>query len=338
MYSFSKCRSFNRLNELAEESLDLSKEGVMTPKRIESMVSEALGIKLFYGTERVNDLILAALFELAREAGALDKMRAMQAGEVVNYIEGCESEHRAALHTAMRDFFDRRNTSNRAAIAAKLAYDELEKLKKFLSDLDTKRQYTDMVQVGIGGSELGPKAIYHGLEAFRKEERKLHFMSNVDPDDGAAIFKKVDLSKTLFVIVSKSGGTLETLANEEYVKTQLIQRGLDPKNHLISVTGKGSSMDDPDKYLASFYIWDYIGGRYSATSMVGGVALAFALGMDRFIEFLRGANAMDKIALNPDLKENLPLLSALLTIWNQNFLGYSNYAIIPYSEALHRFP
>ena len=96
-------------------------------------------------------------------------------------------------------------------------------------------------------------------------------------------------------------------------------------------------MDDPQNYIASFYMWDYIGGRYSATSMVGGVILAFALGMDRFLEFLRGANAMDKIALRPDLKANLPLLSALLGIWNRNFLSLPTTAIIPYSQALCRF-
>lgn len=97
-------------------------------------------------------------------------------------------------------------------------------------------------------------------------------------------------------------------------------------------------MDDPQHYAASFYMWDYIGGRYSATSMVGGVILAFALGMDRFLEFLRGANAMDKAALKADPKANLPLLSALLGIWNRNFLGLPTTAIIPYSQALSRFP
>jgi glucose-6-phosphate isomerase len=97
-------------------------------------------------------------------------------------------------------------------------------------------------------------------------------------------------------------------------------------------------MDDPEHYAASFYIWDYIGGRYSATSMVGGVILAFALGMDRFLEFLRGASAMDKIALREDLKSNLPLLSALLGLWNRNFLSLPTVAVIPYSQALCRFP
>ena len=338
MYSFCKSKSFNRLLELAEEGVDLTDEGGLTPKRIEAMISEALGLKLFYGMERINERILIALSELAEEAGALEKMRAMQAGEVLNFIEGCESENRSVLHTAMRDFFDQRQTAEKAKEASDLAYAELEKLKGFLSEIDKKQIYTDMVQVGIGGSELGPKAIYYGLEAFKKEGRRLHFFSNIDPDEGAAIFKQVDLSRTLFVIVSKSGSTLETRTNEAYIRSRLLNSGLDPKNHLIAVTGEKSPMDDPTKYLACFYIWDYIGGRYSVSSMVGGVTLAFALGMDRFLEFLRGANAMDKVALKPDMKENLPLLSALLTIWNRNFLGFSTCAVIPYSAGLHRFP
>ena len=338
MYSFCKSKSFHRLCELAEEGVDLTDEGVVTPKRVEAMISEALGLKLFYGMERINERILTALSELSVEAGVHEKMRAMQAGEVLNFIEGCESEERSVLHTAMRDFFDGRQTAEKAKEASDLAYAELEKLKGFLTEIDKKQIYTDMVQVGIGGSELGPKAIYHGLEAFKKEGRSLHFFSNIDPDEGAAIFKQVDLSRTLFVIVSKSGSTLETRTNEEYIRSRLINSGLDPKNHLIAVTGEKSPMDDPEKYLACFYIWDYIGGRYSVSSMVGGVTLAFALGMDRFLEFLRGANAMDKVALKPDIKENLPLLSALLTIWNRNFLGHDTCAVIPYSAALHRFP
>jgi glucose-6-phosphate isomerase len=176
------------------------------------------------------------------------------------------------------------------------------------------------------------------LSAFQKAGRRVHFLSNVDPDEGAQIFREVDLHKTLIVVVSKSGSTLETMTNEQYVRSRLKKEGINPKDRLLAVTGKGSPMDDPDQYRASFYMWDYIGGRYSATSMVGAVALAFAFGMDRFLEFLRGASAMDKIALQKEPKANLPLLSALLGIWNRNFLKHPTTAIIPYAHALSRFP
>ncbi len=338
MPSFRHLKSVIRLNELAEDPLDLSEEGILTPKRIESLHAESCGLKLFFGTERVSDLTLNALFELAEEREVIQKMTAMQSGEIVNFIEGHESEERPVLHTAMRDFFEHRHTASSAHKATQLAYQELEKLTTFLNSIEKSNSFTDLIQIGIGGSELGPKAVYLAMEAFHKLHRSVHFLSNVDPDDGARIFHSVDLEKTLVVVVSKSGTTLETLTNEEFAREKFKKAGLNPKDHFLAVTGKDSPMDDPQKYLASFYIWDYIGGRYSATSMVGGVALAFALGMDRFLDFLRGANAIDKAVLNKNPRNNLPLLSALLGIWNRNFLGLPTTAIIPYSQALSRFP
>lgn len=336
--TFNQLQAFSRLQKLAEHPIDLTKEGAITPKRIDSMVAEGLGMKLFYATERVDEKVMDALFALAEETDAVKKMAAMQSGEVVNVIEGFPSENRPALHTAMRDFFDNRNMGKAAREATELAYAELEKLKNFLTMIETQNRFTDIVQVGIGGSQLGPQAIYMALQAYQKPGRRAHFLSNVDPDDGAKVLHSLDPSKTLVVIVSKSGGTLETLTNQEYVREHFRRVGLDPKNHLIAVTGKDSPMDDPNHYIASFYIWDYIGGRYSVTSMVGGVMLAFTLGMDRFLDFLRGAHAMDRLALDSDPSKNLPLLSALLGIWNRNFLHHPTTAVIPYSEALCRFP
>ena len=198
--------------------------------------------------------------------------------------------------------------------------------------------YTDLIQIGIGGSDLGPRALYVALQAFQKQGRQVHFISNVDPDDTAAVLKHIDPKKTLVVVVSKSGTTLETLTNEELVRAYFAKSGCKPEEHFIAVTGEKSPMDNPEKYLASFYMWDYIGGRYSATSMVGGVMLAFALGIDQFMNILKGAHEMDKMALNPDMYQNLPLLSAMLGIWNRNFLHYPTVAVLPYSQALLRFP
>ncbi len=338
MTSFNHLKSVIRLGELAEDPIDLTDEANFTPKRIDAMCSECLNLKLFYAGERVSEITIQALYDLAEETGALEKMHKMQSGEIMNCIEGFPSENRSVLHTAMRDFFENPNEAKIAQEATKMAYQELEKLTRFLKDLEVRGTFTDMVQIGIGGSDLGPRAVYHALKAYEKSERKAHFICNVDPDDSAEVLKDLDLTKTLFVVVSKSGSTLETLTNEAFVRERLKNAGLDPKDHIISVTGKGSPMDDPEKYLASFYIWDFIGGRYSVTSMVGGVILAFSLGMDRFLDFLRGANAMDKQALKKDRKANLPLMSALLSIWNRNFLGLSTAAIIPYAQALFRFP
>ncbi len=336
MAQFNQLQSVEKLRELERMPLDLSHEGILTPKRIEEMTASAAGISMLYATERISNNVLEALFDLAKETNALEKMQAMQNGEVINRIEGFECENRMVLHAAMRDFFDSQNETDKTKEAAALAYAELEKLKSFLLDAD-KHGFTDLVQVGIGGSDLGPRAIYLALESYKKSDKNVHFISNVDPDDAHKVLDGLDLKKTLVVVVSKSGGTLETLTNEELVKKRFTDQGLSPNEHFLAVTGKGSPMDDPSKYRESFYIWDYIGGRYSVTSMVGCVELAFAFGMEKVLDFLRGAATMDKVALSTDFKSNLPLLGALIGIWNRNFLHCTTCAVIPYSQALIRF-
>lgn len=335
--SFMNFKSVKKLKALSKNPIDLTKKGVLTPARLKKMQAESHGFKLLYGTERVTDDVMEALFELSREAHVFKKMQGMQSGEILNKIEGYESEERMVLHTAMRDFFDNRNKAPAAVKASNLAFQEYKKLGDFMKKIHQKNHFTDIVQIGIGGSDLGPRALTIALERFHKPNRRAHFISNVDPDDATAVLNKVDLTKTLIVVVSKSGSTLETLTNEAFVRDRLKKMGLNPKNHIISVTGKGSPMDDPSQYLASFYIWDYVGGRYSATSMVGGVTLSFVLGMEDYKMILKGANEMDKHALYHDHTDNLPLLSALLGIWNRNFLHLPTVAIIPYSQALSRF-
>lgn len=336
MSSFNQCSSVEKLSELQRNPLDLTHDGILTPKRLDEMTAKACGLSFFYGTERVSNKVMEALFELADEAKVHEKMQAMQNGEVINRIEGHESENRMVLHTSMRDFFDAQNESENAKNAAEQAYAELEKLKKFLANIE-KHEFTDLIQIGIGGSDLGPRAIYMALKAFKKPNRRVHYISNVDPDDAFNVLEGLDLKKTLVVVVSKSGNTLETLTNEALVKERFEKEGLSPKDHFIAVTGKGSPMDNPELYQESFYIWDFIGGRYSVTSMVGCVSLAFALGMEKLLEFLRGASTMDKAALSEDKKNNLPLISALLGIWNRNFLNLPTKAVIPYSQAMIRF-
>ena len=337
MTRFRQYANVQRLKQFSEHPIDLTKEGVLSKERLEKMKAESCGFKLLYATENVSDDVMQTLFDLGAEAHVLRKMQDMQSGEVINKIEGYESERRMVLHTAMRDFFEDRNRGKAAEEASKLAWDEIEKLRAFMKEID-KKEFTDLVQIGIGGSDLGPRALTIACHAFRKEHRKGHFISNVDPDDATQVLNEVDLFKTLFVVVSKSGSTLETLTNEEFVRRRLRNAGLNPKDHFIAVTGKGSPMDDPSRYRTSFYIWDYIGGRYSVTSMVGGVMLGFILGVDGFLEILKGASKMDKIALSKEMRVNLPLVNALLGIWNRNFLHLPTVAIIPYSQALLRFP
>ncbi|MCY3975249.1 MAG: glucose-6-phosphate isomerase [Simkaniaceae bacterium] len=337
MSSFSRFESVKQLRQEAEHAIDLSKPGVLSPKRMEKMVAVAGNLRLFYGTQRVTEKVLSALCDLSREAHVVEKMRRMQTGEIINEIEGYESERRAVLHTAMRGFFDQSENAQGARGIAEEAYAECEKLKALLDEIE-KQEFTHMIQIGIGGSELGPKAIYLGLKAFGQKKRIVRFVSNIDPDDPSGVLSALDLRKTLIVIVSKSGSTLETRTNEQFVRNKLRDMGLSPEKHLIAITSNGSPMDDPARYKRVFHIGDCVGGRYSATSAVGCVALAFTIGMEKTLEFLRGAHEMDGIALEDDPYRNIPLLAALLGIWNHNFLGYATTAVIPYSQALSRFP
>jgi len=337
--TFRHYKASHVLKCLASTPYDLTIEGNLSTSRIERYSAQAGEFKLLFGTERVSDDVMHALKELAHEARLVDKMEAMQRGDMINKIEGYPSENRMVLHTAMRDFFMHPSQGKEAIKATAAAKKECDKLQDFMMNkVDGHEKFTDIIQIGIGGSDLGPRALYVALQAFRKPGRQAHFISNVDPDDAAAVLKTIDPKKTLVVVVSKSGGTLETLTNESLVREYFKKAGCKPEEHFLAVTGEGSPMDNPERYLASFYIWDFIGGRYSVTSMVGAVMLAFTLGFDQFMNILKGAHEMDRIALNHDFDQNLPLLGAMLGIWNRNFLHYPTVAILPYSQALLRFP
>ena len=167
---------------------------------------------------------------------------------------------------------------------------------------------------------------------------KAEFISNVDPDDAAGVLSKIDIEHSIFVLVSKSGTTLETLTNESFVKDALAKAGLDASKHMIAVTSETSPLAKSADYLAAFFMDDYIGGRYSSTSGVGGAVLSLAFGPDVFAQFLDGAAEADVLAKNEDLLKNPALLDALIGVYERNVLGYPNTAVLPYSQALSRFP
>lgn len=339
---FSTHAAVAKLTSLARKPHDLTAPGGLTAERVGGYATSSVSFDLLYATQRVTPEVMDALQELADQAGLVDAFLAMKAGATLNRIDGYASENRQVLHTACRDVFSDAPRAQKATAGAK---QEVAKLRAFLGDLDNGvivnaqgQPFTTMVQVGIGGSDLGPRALSLALQNYALPGRSARFIANVDPDDAAEVMRGVDLSRTLFNIVSKSGATLETLTNEQLVCSALRKAGLDPARHLTAVTGKGSPMDDSAKYLASFYMEDYIGGRYSATSMVGLVTLGFFLGIDAAMEILAGAHAVDLAAEQRDIRSNIPLLMALLGIWNHNFLGHATVAVLPYSQALSRFP
>jgi glucose-6-phosphate isomerase len=344
---FATTRAHGLLEQLARHPHDLTGDGGLFAERIERMRSRACGLDLLYAAQRVTPEVLAALTELARETEAVGRFRDLMGGAVLNRIEGHESENRRVLHFVSRHLFDDLPDRPEARLPADALADarqEAAKLERFLGDMEHGRignargePFTDMINVGIGGSDLGPRALYLALQPWRFRDRKVHFLSNVDPDDAAQVLRQVRLSHTLVNVVSKSGSTVETRANEQVLRRAFREAGVDSAPHFVCVTAAGSPMDKAAGFREKFHMYDYIGGRYSATSVVGGVSLGFGLGFDAFHELLRGAREMDLASLDLDLGTNLPLLMALLGVWNRNFLGLPTLAVLPYSQALSRF-
>ena len=339
---FSELAAVGKLQHYAQSPCDLTEPALLSGHRFAKYHLSSCGFDLLYACQRLDDAVLTALQELADEAELVEKFLAMKQGAVLNRIEGFPSENRQVLHTSSRDVF-RDNPDHPPSVEQ--AKKQLARLRAFLKDLESSRivnqagePFTTMVQVGIGGSDLGPRALCLALAAWGRPDHRVDFISNVDPDDAARVLAGVDLSRTLVNVVSKSGTTLETVTNERLVREAFARAGLDPTRHLVAVTGKSSPMDDPARYLATFHMYDYIGGRYSATSMVGMVTLGFLLGYDRALEVLSGAHTMDRAAEEKNIRKNMPLLMAMIGIWNHNFLGFPTHAVLPYSQALVRFP
>ncbi len=342
-YSIDSAPVVHTLRKLAEQPYDLTKKWAVDAQgRISRYCCDGVGLRLFYATQRLDGRVLDALQLFAEQCGLVEQFKAMRRGAVLNNIKGYPSENRQVLHCSSRDVFD---DAPREPVSAKAARDQLEKLSLFLEELENGvltnhqgQQFRTLINVGIGGSDLGPRACYEALKAYRLPGRDVYFIANADPDDAAAVLDGLDLSTTLVSVVSKSGTTLETLSNEQLVRKRFVAAGLDPARHFVAVTGPQSPMDDCADYLRSWHVFDFVGGRYSTTSMVGAVPLGFALGHEVFCDFLRGAKAMDDCAEHSDIRRNLPLLMALIGVWNRNFLGYPTLAVLPYSQALHRFP
>lgn len=336
MKAFLECSSVQTLRELAQNPIDLTQPQVLSSERIQRFSSACDAFVLSYATERVDDHVLTALQELAEERALISHMEAMQRGDIVNVIHGYASESRPALHTATRAWVDHKPLQGVAEEIARKSESEGARLVAFLEKV--RRSFSTIVQIGIGGSELGPKALYYALKGICDSEKHVYFVSNIDPDEAVQVLQRISCRETLVVVVSKSGTTQETAVNEEFFREYFSSQGCRCEDHFIAVTCEGSPMDDTSKYLEVFHLWDSIGGRFSSTSMVGGVVLGFAFGFKVFEQLLQGASFMDTLALHPTMTENLSLLSALLGIWNRNFLGFPTVAVVPYSAGLKYFP
>jgi glucose-6-phosphate isomerase len=337
--NFDETASFAALKKLAEGfSFDFRK--TLDVERIREMqVPMAGGLRYVYAAKAVDQAVLEALEKLASEQALLDKFHAILDGEVMNTGEG-----RMVLHHLLRGQLGK-DVLHKGQNLADFYQNELERIKKFSSEVhegkitgSTGKRFSAVCQVGIGGSDLGPRALYIALKNAAPAKMRAEFISNVDPDDASAVLASLPLDETLFILVSKSGTTQETLTNETFVKAKLRAAGLDPAKHFTAVTSETSPLAKNPDFLQAFYMDDFIGGRYSSSSGVGGLVLSLAFGFDTFKAFLDGAHEADKTALKTSVRENPALLDALIGVWERNFLGYEATAILPYSQALSRFP
>jgi len=337
-------KAYDELGKVSKVNLAAVMAGENGANRVKNYsVPMAAGMAYNYAAKQVDDEVLEALAKLAEETQLVEKYAALYNGEVIN-----TGEKRLVLHQMTRGQLGEAVVAD-GVNKRDFYVGEQKKIAEFANKVHNGEitnaageKFTTVVQIGIGGSDLGPRAMYLALENWAKVNNtfkmEAKFISNVDPDDAAAVLHTIDVAHSIFVLVSKSGTTLETLTNESFVKDALKNAGLNPSKHMIAVTSETSPLAKSDDYLAAFFMDDYIGGRFSSTSAVGGAVLSLAFGPEVFAQFLDGAAEADKTATYADIKKNPAMLDALIGVYERNVLGYQTTAVLPYSQGLSRFP
>jgi glucose-6-phosphate isomerase len=311
------------------------------PERFTKFSSEAAGLFLDYSKNRVSEQTMALLCALARERGVERQRDAMFAGEKINV-----TEQRAVLHTALRAPRDAELSVDGQDVSRDV-HGVLARIKAFSDQVRSGqwlghngKRITDVVNIGIGGSDLGPKMVCLALRPYSLPGLKLHFVSNVDGHDMDATLSEVDPHTTLFIVASKTFTTSETMQNAQTARTWFLAHtnDADVSRHFVAVSTNLDAIKtfgiDPANM---FPFWDWVGGRYSVWSAIG-LPVALAVGYGHFADFLAGAHAMDLHFKDTPLEQNLPALLALVGFWNRQFLGCSSVSIAPYHQDLNRFP
>jgi glucose-6-phosphate isomerase len=305
------------------------------PQRHARYSCEAAGLFLDYSRNLLTDAIRAQLLALARRAGMEEAIAAMFRGDVIN-----NTEQRQVLHVALRS--PKRASSQEQAVHA-----TLERMEAFVNEVATGhwrgydgRPITDVVNIGIGGSDLGPAMVYEALTPFHLAHIRCHFVSNVDPVHLEQTLRRLDAGRTLFVIASKTFTTLETTLNAQAARAWMLQATQESAlcKHFVAVSAnveKAAAFGiDRDNI---FPMWDWVGGRYSLWSAIG-LPVALGVGMRNFRELLHGAHLMDEHFRTAPFEQNMPVLLALLALWYLNFLGAESQVLLPYAQNLALFP
>ena len=345
--------AWDKLDQLADTfEPDLRKMFADDPERTKKFTFQAADLHVDLSKNLVCPTLLGHLLALAEQTGVADLRDRMFAGEHINV-----TEDRAVLHTALRrPATDSLTVDGQDAIAD--VHEVLEKVYAFARRVRsgewvgiTGKPVKTVVNVGIGGSDLGPVMAYEALKPYVKEGLECRFISNIDPTDAGETTKDLDPETTLVIVASKTFTTLETITNAKVVRAWLLdslrERGIVTDEasekeaiakHFVAVS---TALDkvaefgiDPDN---AFGFWSWVGGRYSVDSAVG-TSLAVAIGPEGFADFLAGFNAMDRHFVETEPEKNVPLLMGMLNVWYSNFLGADTHAVLPYSQYLHRFP
>ncbi len=291
-----------------------------------------------YSKNRIDETTIKLLLELAEETGLKNAINSYFIGSKIN-----QTEDRAVLHTALRAAKDENILVNDQNIIPEI-FDVKNKIKIFCDSVIsgdkkgyTNKTFTDIVNIGIGGSDLGPAMVVEALQ-FYKNNFNIHFVSNIDGDHVNEILKKINPETTLFVIASKTFTTQETLTNAETIRTWFLEsaQSEDVAKHFVAVSTNIQKVTDfginPENI---FPMWDWVGGRFSLWSAVG-LTISLAVGFENFDKLLLGANKMDKHFKTATFDKNIPVMLALLSIWYNNFYGSESEAIIPYAQSLQK--
>jgi glucose-6-phosphate isomerase len=312
------------------------------PERGERMVTQALGLYFDYSKQRVSKDTIELLMQLAEECGLRARIVAMFRGDKINI-----TEHRAVLHTALRAPRDARIEVDGRNVVPEV-HAVLDRMQSFSDQVrsgewlgHTGRRIRTVVNIGIGGSDLGPVMAYEALRAYATHAIDFRYVSNVDGTDIAEALRDLDAAETLFIVSSKTFTTQETMTNAHTARRWLLDALHDDAaiaRHFVAVSTNAAAVSEFGIDVVNMFgFWDWVGGRYSMDSAIG-LSTMIAVGPDNFRALLAGFHEMDEHFRTAPLAHNLPVLMGMLTVWNTNFLGAETLAVLPYDQYLKRLP
>jgi len=335
--------AWSRLASLAASSAGTTIRELLDadPNRPADLTVSAAGVHLDLSRQRMSGDTVEALLSLAEECGVLEHRDAMLRGDHINV-----TEDRAVLHTALRRPKGGSLVVDGVDVDHEV-HEVLDRMGAFATSVrdgqwrgSTGERIGAVVNIGIGGSDLGPAMAHIALEAFSDRDIEFHFVSNVDPTDLSEALRSLDPARTLFIVASKTFTTLETMTNAHAARDWLVAALGDDavERHFVAVSTNAEKVAEFGIDTANMFgFWDWVGGRYSMDSSIG-LSTMIAIGADGFGRLLAGFHAMDDHFATADPAENLPLLMGLVAVWNRTFLGIQTTAVLPYSQYLSRFP